>query len=270
MPIDSIKPPRRDLLDRKFYKSSYDFEDKVGIKCASVITSRGCPFPCNYCASKTILGKKVRFRDPKLVADEIEDLIYKQGVGAILFLDDCFTLNEIKVIELCEQIINRGMDFYWWLDTRVDCISEGVLNLMYEAGCRFIVYGVEAGSQAVLDRIGKKIKVDQIKEAFEVTQRVGIDTKANFMLGHIDETYEEIEESISLAKSLNATRYGFYLTLPLPGSKLYEIAKVRDVITKGFDRFKWYDEPVSNISKVSAEDLLLLQKEAYKECEFIK
>ena len=170
-------------------------------RCASVITSRGCPFPCNYCASKKILGKAVRYRDAGLVIDEVEDLVSNYDVEAILFLDDCFTLDELRVVEMCEQIIKRGLKFHWWLDTRVDCISEELLNLMYVAGCRFIVYGVESGCQAVLDRIGKKIKVDDIMSAFEMTKRVGIDTKANFMFGHIDETREEIMESINLAKT---------------------------------------------------------------------
>ncbi len=266
--LDVLSHPDRSLFPREAYKVSYSFGNKGLQKCASVITSRGCPFPCNYCASKTIHGNNVRFRSIFDIVSEIENLISYCEIQSILFLDDCFTLKEDRVIELCNTIIEKKLKFYWWLDTRVDCMSKSLLELMYKAGCRFIVYGVESGSQDVIDRIGKKIKIKDVEEVFKFTHEAGIDTKANFMLGHIDETEDEINESIALAKRLNATRYGFYLVLPLPGSPLYDIAVERDLITKSFDHFKWYDIPVSNISNVSSDKLMYLQRHAYNECKF--
>ncbi len=266
--VDLLDFPARDLTARNKYEVSYSFDSKGLQRCASMITSRGCPFPCNYCASKTIHGAKVRFRDIDSIIMEISELINSYGIQAILFLDDCFTLREDRVIELCDKILERELKFNWWLDTRVDCMSERMLVKMKEAGCGFIVYGVESGSQKVLDRIGKKIKLEDVRKTFKLTHEVGIATKANFMLGHLEETEEDVIQTISLARELKATRYGFYLTLPLPGSPLYDIAVKKGLITKSFDHFKWYDIPVSEISKIEPNRILELQKKAYEECKF--
>jgi radical SAM superfamily enzyme YgiQ (UPF0313 family) len=264
--INDLNYPRRDLLPRDKYTSSYFIDGVKQHKCASVITSRGCPFQCNYCASKKILGSKVRYRDPIDIVDEIEHLISEYSIESILFLDDCFTLDKERTRAMCTEILKRDIKINWWLDTRVDTIDESLLQLMYESGCKLIVFGIEGGNQKILDRIGKQTRIPTIKSAFEMAHKAGIDTKANFMLGHLDETEADIMDSISLAKSLNATRYGFYLVLPLPGSKLYDIALERDVIFKDFSKFKWYECAPADISKVHADRLKELQQEAYKIC----
>jgi anaerobic magnesium-protoporphyrin IX monomethyl ester cyclase len=270
--LDSLAQPAHHLVSRDSYRMSPYFEAyfKDGqrpIRSASVMTSRSCPFNCIYCASRKIFNAKVRLRSPENVIEELASLYFELGVKAIMFLDDVFTLDKERTIQICQRLIKSRINIKWWIDTRVDLISEGLLMLMKESGCRFIVYGVESGSQRILDMLKKGITVEQVKEAFAMTHRVGIDTKANFMLGHLDETEEEVMQSIKLAKELNPARAGFYLTLPVPGSELYEIAQKRKLINKDFSQFMWYHLPVANLSKIDNVKLKALQRYAYSQMQ---
>lgn len=268
--LDSLKFPAHHLVPRDSYQMSAYFdiyfkEDERPIRSASVITSRSCPFNCIYCAIKTIAGSKIRLRSAENVIEEIALLYFELGVKAIMFVDDVFTFDKKRTSQICKTLIDRKINVKWWIDTRVDFVSEDLLWLMKEAGCRFIVYGVESGSQRILNMLKKGITIEQVREAFALTHKVGINTKANFMFGHLDETEEEVMQSIQLAKELNPARVGFYLTLPLPGSQLYEIAKARNLIHKGFSQFMWYGWPVANLSKIDSARLKTLQHFAYRE-----
>lgn len=268
--LDSLKHPAHHLVPRDNYQMSSYFEayfnkNERPFRCASVITSRSCSFNCIYCASRKIFDTKVRLRSAENVVEEIAILYFELGVKAIMFVDDVFTLDEKRTTQICKMLIERKIKIKWWIDTRVDLVSEDLLRLMKEAGCRFIVYGVESGSQRILDMLNKSITLGQVREAFRITHKVGIDTKANFMLGHLDETEEEVLQSIKLAKELNSTKAGFYLTLPIPGSRLYEIAKERNLINKDFSEFMWYRLPVANLSRIDSRRLKAFQHYAYKE-----
>lgn len=268
--LDLLKHPAHHLVPRDSYRMSPYFEgyfrkEEKPIRSASVITSRSCPFECIYCASKKIFNTGVRMRSAENVIEEIAILHFELGVKAVMFVDDVFTLDKKHTTQICKMLIERKINVKWWIDTRVDLVSEDLLRLMKEAGCRFIVYGVESGSQRILDMLKKGITLEQVREAFAITHKAGIDTKANFMLGHLDETEQELMQSIKLAKELNPTRAGFYLTLPVPGSQLYEVAKERSLIKKDFSQFMWYHLPVANISKIESARLKALQHYAYKE-----
>lgn len=270
--LDSFVNPAHHLLPRDAFRMSpyFDiyFKDKdKPIRSASVITSRSCPFSCIYCATKTILGSKIRLRSPQNVIEEIASLYFELGVKAVMFVDDVFTFDKKRTIQICQELIKRKINIKWWIDTRVDLVWPDLLGLMKEAGCRFIAYGVESGSQRILDMLKKGITIEQVKEAFAMTRRAGIDTKANFMLGHLDETEEEVTQSIKLAKELNPARAGFYLTLPVPGSELYEIAQRRKLVNKDFSQFMWYHLPVANLSGVDNSRLKALQRYAYSQMQ---
>lgn len=263
--LDSIPFPERTILPRENYlQYPFDPDEKGMRKAGSIMTSRSCPYQCVYCASKSIFGRGIRFRSPKNVVDEIEELVNVYNVKHYIFIDDCFTLDQKRTQVICEEIIKKGLDVEWKVDTRVNTISKSLLEIMKKAGCRLIVYGVEAGNQRVLDYIKKATTINVIEKAFELTKEVGIHTHANFMLGHPTETEEEIWDSINLAKKLNPSKVGFYLCMPIPGSELYQMAKNKNAITEGFHEFRWYGKSVYNLSKVQSERLKELQEIAYK------
>jgi len=259
--LDEIPFPKR--VSRGPYNLKYDFENQI---LASVMTSRSCPYQCIYCSSKSIFGRKLRLRSPENVIKELEELKNDYGVNSVIFLDDCFTFDRERVKKICSLMIKKDLGIKWWIDTRCDHVDKELLRLMKKAGCKHICYGVEAGSQEVLDRIKKNITVDKIKKAFKITKEVGINVECNIMIGHLDETEEEIWQSIRLAKELEANKSNFFKVIPLPGSELYDIAIKRRLIEEhpNFENFAWYKNPPS-ISKVSQEKLEELQKIAYKE-----
>jgi radical SAM superfamily enzyme YgiQ (UPF0313 family) len=260
--LDSI--PFSIRIDRKTYRLNHNINDNIVL--ASVMSSRSCPYQCIYCASKEIFGTKMRYRSPGNVLAELEQL-QAIGVNTVIFIDDCFTLLKDRVHRICDLIIEKGLNIKWWIDTRADTIDEDMLVKMKQAGCSMIVFGVESGNQNVLNRIRKNITLDKIEKAFELTKKVGIETKCNMMLGHLDETREEILDTIAFAKKVNPTKASFYKVIPLPGSPLYQICIDRKLITGDEEEFKtmaWYKSPPI-ISMVSSAELEELQQYAYKE-----
>ena len=228
--------------------------------------SRSCPYRCVYCASKKIFGNKMTFRNVDNIIDELKILKKEYNISYIIFLDDCFTLVRSRIIELCQRMISEDINIKWWIDTRCDKIDKELLEIMKKAGCSNIVFGVESGNQNVLNRIKKNLKIPDIENAFKLTNEVGIESKCNMMIGHLDETEDEIMDSINLSRKLKATKSSFYKVIPLPGSELYEICIERKLITgdeSEFESMAWYKYPPI-ISKVSKERLEELQKLAYE------
>lgn len=215
--LDSLPFPARHLLPYKKY-----FSILADRPFTTLITSRGCPFNCAYCF-KDIFSRIMRFRSPKNVVDEIE-LCLKMGIKEIWFYDDVFTLDKKRVIKICSEIVKRGLKFRWTAVTRVDLVDYEVLKKMKKAGCYRIRYGVESGSQEVLNSMKKGISLERVKKTFELTKKVGIETFAFFMLGYPTEDKEKIKKTINFALKLNPDWAMFSNTVPFPGTELLEQA----------------------------------------------
>jgi len=260
--LDRLPFPSR--LPRNGYHLNYHFGPEKQIL-ASVMTSRSCPYQCTFCASKSVFGNKIRMRSAENVVKELKELKEKFGVNTILFVDDCFTLAPERVEQICKLMIKEELNMSWWIDTRCDNVNEEMLELMKRAGLKFVVYGVESGSPSILRRIEKDISIEQIEKAFRITHTMGIETKANFILGHLGETEREMMESIRLARAIKATRTSFYKMIPLPGSALYQEALREGLIkTTKFEDFGWYKKP-PNLSKVRPGILKRIHKKAVLE-----
>jgi len=261
--LDKIKYPDRNYVNKGKY--SLDCGDQTNQMVASVITSRSCFYQCVYCASKTIFGNKLRLRSVENIMGELR-LLKKQGYNKVIFLDDTFTHNRNRVIELCTKMIREEINMKWWADTRVDKVDSDILEAMKAAGCQMIVYGIESGNQKILDRIKKNITLEQAEKAIKLTKEVGIKMKANFMLGHLEETIFEIRDTIAFAKKIQTDRTSFYINIPLPGTQNWKHLK-EDIGPKSYDRMKWYGESVPSICELTSGQLKEFQKKAYEEME---
>ncbi len=209
--LDEIPFPARDLLPLAKYRA-------LGSRC-DIITSRGCPFNCIFCVAPRMFGKKVRFRDPKSVLDEMEEVL---DLGfEINFADDTFTLNHDHVYAILDEIIDRGLDITWTANGRVDTVDRELLRRMKEAGCTSIFYGVESGDPEVLDTSKKGITHDQVEEAVEITKDVGLHVITSYILGLPGETTETMDRTLEFADNLG-TDYTVHVLAPLPGTELYE------------------------------------------------
>lgn len=220
------KRPYIQDLDSLLFPAYEDFELEKYIchidRRLPIITSRGCPYQCNYCCTRLSMGNKFRKRSPDNVVDEIEHW-YKKGWFIFDINDDIFTLDRNRALKICDMIIERGLDiqFNFYVGLRVDTVEESLLKTLKAAGCRFISYGCESGNDRVLKVIKKGIRVKDVVTAVNITRKVGINHKVNFIIGHPTETYKEAMDSIRIAKSLKCNILGIYNLIPYPGTEVY-------------------------------------------------
>jgi anaerobic magnesium-protoporphyrin IX monomethyl ester cyclase len=224
--LDSLPFPARHLLPNERYKYILS-EGRV----TTMFTSRGCPYHCIFC-DKAVFGSKWRGRSASNVLDEVEYVVKDFSINSIIFYDDLFTLKKERVKEICQGILERGLEIEWKCEGRVNIVDEETLGLMKKAGCSMIAYGVESGNQKGLDYLNKGTNVGQIRKAFELTRNAGIKPMAYFILGIPVETYEDELGTIEFAKEIRPAYAQFSILSPTPGTRLYD-----DAIEMG-----WYRE----------------------------
>lgn len=214
--LDKLPFPSRHLLPNNRYK--YIFAKRKTV--TTMFTSRGCPYQCIFC-DKSVFGSKCRLRSAENVLTEIGEIIERFKDISIVFYDDLFTLDKERVIRICTGILERGFKFDWKCEGRVDRIDEEMLGWMKKAGCSMIAYGVESGNQAGIDYLKKNTKIEDIRNAFSLTHKRGIESMAYFILGIPVETYEDERRTIEFAKEINPDYAQFSVLSPFPGTELY-------------------------------------------------
>ncbi|MBD3271511.1 MAG: radical SAM protein [Elusimicrobia bacterium] len=211
--LDELPIPDRTMTPYKKYYSILSHHYPV----TTIMTSRGCPYGCIFCHEA---GIKFRTMSPQRVIAEIKDCL-ALNIREIFFHDDTFTVVRQRVIDICQEIIRSNLKFDWDVRGRVNTVDRELLILMKKAGCTRISFGVESGSQEVLDRLKKGITLDQIKAAFKHTREAGITSLADFMIGSPGEGEHEISLSFALMKEINPDFVHFSITTPYPGTRLY-------------------------------------------------
>ena len=215
--LDEFPFPARNLLPLSKYRA-------LGVPC-TVITSRGCPYKCIFCSGPRLFGRRVRFRDPKLVVDEIEYIHKELGFERLNIVDDTFTLNHRHARAVCEEILRRGLKFQWNVFARADTVTEDILKLMREAGCAWLLFGVESAAPEILKTIKKGTTPDVVRRGVKLTTEAGIKVFNSFIIGLPGESPETAQQSLAFARELDrdyGAKYGFHLLSPLPGTELYE------------------------------------------------
>jgi anaerobic magnesium-protoporphyrin IX monomethyl ester cyclase len=218
--LDSLQFPARDLFDNDSYKRHY--KKTFGYSLTSIMTSRGCPFSCDFC-SKPVFGDTYRARSPRSVVDEIEDAL-AYGYDGVFFQDDCFTLDKKRVTLICDEIIRRGLKLEWECLSRVDVVDSDTMRRMRQAGCRRVFFGIESGNDTVLRIMKKEFTADQAARAVRLARSEGIRAGAFFILGYPGETDDTIIDTIRFSTSLPLDYLSYTLPYPIPGTGLYEKA----------------------------------------------
>jgi anaerobic magnesium-protoporphyrin IX monomethyl ester cyclase len=229
-----------------------------------VMTSRGCTFWCDFCSAVRMFGRRYRMRSPKKVVDELEFLYKKYGEDQYTFYDDAFTVSQARTKEICNEILKRGLKIKWDCETRVDMVSKDLLQKMKHAGCIAVWFGVEAGSERVIEAMGKGISLQQTFNAFKWANDVGLMTVASMILGFPGETRETAMESIKLLEKIKSDEIGVYIATPYPGTPMYEYVKKMGWI-KVTD-FNKYDTatPIFETPTMSMKELRELHDEAHR------
>ncbi|MFQ5771037.1 MAG: B12-binding domain-containing radical SAM protein [bacterium] len=229
--LNVLSYPARDLFKFREYKPHPYIPNSD--KSATVLTSRGCPFKCIFCAANVVHGRGYRVRSIENVIAEIEFLKENYNVKRICFADDEFTLNRKRTIELCNSIIESEIEIKWTCFSRVTDVDPKLLNTMKEAGCDLILYGVESGNERLLKSMKKSITLKDSINAIKWTNNADIISIATFILGLPEETRNSIMETINFSKKLNPTLAFFNIAIPLPGSELHEIAVKNNWLNSG-------------------------------------
>jgi radical SAM superfamily enzyme YgiQ (UPF0313 family) len=229
-----------------------------------VMASRGCVYGCNFCTAVRMFGRKYRVRSPINVVNEIEFLHKKYGAELFTFYDDTFTVNESRTREICDLIKDRKLKIKWDCETRVDMVTKELLLKMRDAGCYAIWFGVESGSQKVIDFMGKGFTLDQAVRAFKWAKEVGLMVVAHVILGFPGETKESAWETVKLVEKLNPDDVGYYIATPYPGTPMYDHVEKMGWL-KGHD-FDKYDtaNPIIETPMFSIKELRAIREKAFR------
>lgn len=262
---DSLPWPARHLLDMRWYSRRLSLIRGKWLRCTTIIAIRGCPYDCIFCSSNKIFGRRVRFRSPAKVVEEIKSLVNEHALEAVLFADDTFTLSKPWLLELCGLLRKEVPGIIWNCQARVGSLDDDMLKAMTDSGCIQVEFGIESGSPKVLRALKKMQTPEDIKETFRLCKKYPIRAMANFIIGNPEETLDDIEMTSSLAREIKADYTEFFILTPYPGTKLYEMAERNGWILKG-DAFygRESNRPVMSIN-FKPDELVSLRKKLYEE-----
>jgi radical SAM superfamily enzyme YgiQ (UPF0313 family) len=222
----------------------------------AIFTSRGCPFNCIYCASKYILGRKIRYIDPVKVVNQIERLVEKHNINGFYIMDDTFTLKKEHVMRFCQEIIDRKLDLIWGAETRVSLIDDEMIRKMKEAGCVQMDFGVESGSDRILGVLRKGTTAKEIIRAFDLCNKYKIRTLSMLLIGSPTETKEDVEQTIRLIKRIKPSSVDVNITTPLPSTELeHMVFGERGIPIEELANINFKPNAIYNLSELTLEEL---------------
>lgn len=220
--LDVLPDPARDLIDMEAYRLAW--RRRHGYFSMNMVTTRGCPFKCNWCA-KPIYGNRYNSHSPEYVAQLMLDLKGTYGPDHIWFADDIFGLKPDWVVAFSKQINALGAQTPYKIQARVDLLDEEVVTALKSSGCAMVWVGAESGAQHILDAMDKGTSVTQIRDAAERLHRHGIEIGFFIQFGYPGETREDIDRTIDMVTACRPDDIGISVSYPLPGTTFYERVK---------------------------------------------
>ena len=260
---NSLPLPAYDLLPSL---KNYYINTPYGSPFTIIYTSKGCPYSCIYC---TVRNTKLKKRSAENILNELRYLKEKFNVKTVSFFDETFTIDKDRVIAIAEAIRREKLKIVWYCNTRVDLVDRNLLKVMYDGGCRGISYGIESGSQEILDNAKKGTTVEQAENAIRWAKEAGIKVYCSFMFGLPGENWNTVEETIRFVKRALPTGAQFNVAVPYPGTELYRIAIEKGWIKEAISWREMYQhEAAMRTDELSYEDLNKARKMAYRALYF--
>lgn len=267
--LNSLPFPARHLLPMKRYRASAVRTRRF--PALSMITSRGCPMRCTFCFNQLPYRQQVRFLSAENIVSEMTQLISEYGAKEIHFWDDNFLVNKNRINEFFDIMNSRKLRISFDCEGTINSFDPEVLKKMKKIGCYSVSYGIETGTQRMLDLMKKQTTLDKIRRVVKETKSLGLDVRGYFLFGFPTETKDEILETIDFARELKLTDATFSLLIPLPGTEIYEMVKNEPQFMKDY----WNKIILSEISfprlplvycplGISEDELLYLHRIAMK------
>lgn len=259
-PLDDLPLPARHLVNYDNYQ--FPTPAKGLVRMDTVLTSRGCPFSCLFCFNR---NTKVRYRDIKKCADEILLSHERYKTKFFMFLDDTLTVSKERIMELCDEIMKRGLhkkaSFY--ANARADRVDFEILKKMKQASVVEISMGIESGNQQILNKDNKGTKLEQYEQVYFWMRKLGFETRGSFILGHPYETHQTVRDTINFAKKLKLVRASCCIMTPYPGTEVYKMAikgQGIHLVSKNWRDFTRYGKSVIRTDELEKKDLEYYQK----------
>lgn len=234
--LNALPFPARHLEDMSLYNFRVDVPGKGKLPAVNVMTSRGCPFDCNFCATPVNWGRKVRGVDAEKVIEEIELLMERYGAKVVWFYDDTLNYNPKRLERICDMMIERRLGLHWFCEIRVDAIDRRLFDRMVEAGMFHFGFGVESASRRVCDEIiHKKATLKQALDVIAWANDAHIIANPFFIFSHPTETWEEALETLEFAESLRGRAQCSMAVLHVyPATALWDRAVAEGKIPRDF------------------------------------
>ena len=234
--LDSLPFPAFHLIPFEKYNFTVEVPGHGRLKAVNIMTGRGCPFDCNFCATPINWGRAVRTRSPENVIREIENHIREYDARVIFFYDDTFNVSQKRVEELCDLMTRRKLNIFWRAEVRLDLLSKPLLARMKEAGLFHVSFGIEAGSERVRNEIiHKKIELEDFHNVVRWCHELGIIPNVFFIFSHPTETWEEARETVRIIERYKNSIEGTIAVLHVyPGTPLEKTAVETGALPKDF------------------------------------
>lgn len=263
--IDLIPMPAWELFDMPKYTST-QFLVPINTPRITMLIERGCPFECTFCYRN--FGRVARYRSVDNIIKEIKTVIDRFNIGHVDFLDEIFNSNANQVKELCTRIIKEKINITWRCIGRTNLVCKETLKLMFEAGCKWIGYGIESGSQEMLDRMNKKQTVADIEKSIRLSREAGMIVTGTFLIGMPGETEATVEETRQFCVRNKIFNKPFF-PVPYPGTLLYNYC-VRNGLVASDEKYvlsleKDITELIVNLTEMEDEKLVRLRDELNEE-----
>jgi anaerobic magnesium-protoporphyrin IX monomethyl ester cyclase len=256
--LDMLPFPARDLLPMERYIPLPNQYRRLPV--VHMTATRGCPHACSFCSASAVFGRRIRRLSAKRLMEEIEHSVRSYHAREISFWDDTMTLDRQWMVELCDALLQSGLDLTWTCYARVDTVDPPLLAKMKAAGCFNIFYGFESGSQDLLDLVDKRIRVEDSIRACRWTREAGIEVRGSFMLGLPGETPALARRTISFALALDPDYAQFSLTTPYPGTRLFEQAERFGRLSTNFSDYHGWKAVFVPYGYQSPEELRAMER----------
>ena len=240
--LDSLPFPARHLMPMERYTFAADVPGIGKLKALNLMASRGCPFDCSFCASPRMWGRRYRARSPENVLAEIDELAHGYGAKALWIFDDTFTVERARTVAICEGIRERFAGVKWFCEIRVDTVDRELLALMRDAGCYCVAFGVESGSQRIIDEsVGKRIRIEQVRQVVSWCRELGLQYNPFMILSHPGETEDDAHRTMRFIREWQSDGAPVSLAIMhiYPGTRIETIAREKGIIPEDFS---WVSE----------------------------